>query len=112
MDARSRQTRDAPPGKTQNRSRASPPLGARRRRAHGTFPPVSILGNPGLAAIDERSGGMLRENESGLDPTEFDAEDEKPGEFRSDWPHLSELDLGVCVEPSVLRKPSREGQEE
>jgi hypothetical protein len=55
---------------------------------------------------------MVRENESGLDPTEFDAEDEEPSGFRSDWPHLSELDLGVCVEPSVLREPSREGQEE
>jgi|EndMetStandDraft_8_1072994.scaffolds.fasta_scaffold58413_1 hypothetical protein len=58
------------------------------------------------------TGGMVRENESGLEPTEPDAEEDEPSGFQSDWPHLSELDLGVCVEPSRLRKPPREGQEE
>jgi hypothetical protein len=69
------------------------------------------LGTPGLAAIDERSGGMVRENESGLEPTEPDAEEDEPSGFQPDWPRLSELDLGVCVEPSVLRNPQREGEE-
>ena len=55
---------------------------------------------------------MVLENESGLEPTEPDAEEDEPSGFQSDWPHLSELDLGVCVEPSRLRKPPREGQEE
>ena len=54
----------------------------------------------------------MRENESGLDPTEPDADDEEPGGVQSDWPHLSELELGVCIEPSVLRTPSQEGGDE
>jgi hypothetical protein len=58
------------------------------------------------------SGGMVREDESRLEPIERDAEDDEPGGFQPDWPHLSELDLGVCIEPSVLRAPSREGEEE
>ena len=55
---------------------------------------------------------MVRENESGLEPTEPDAKDDEPSRSQPDWPHLSELDLGVCVEPSVLRHPPREGEEE
>lgn len=55
---------------------------------------------------------MVRQNESGLEPTEPDAEDEEPVGFQPDWPHLSDLDLDVCVEPSQLRDPTHGGGDE
>jgi hypothetical protein len=50
----------------------------------------------------------VQENESGLEPSEPDAEDDEVSGFQPDWPHLSELDLRVCVEPSGLRNPPPE----
>ena len=54
----------------------------------------------------------MHENESGLEPTDPDAEDDEPSGLQPDWPYLSELDLGVCVEPSMLRIAPREGEDE
>jgi hypothetical protein len=111
MDARSRRTRDAPPSTRQNRSRPLP-YSLHVVVAHRTFSGSRFWVIPGLAAIDDAPGGMVRENESGLEPPEPDAKDDEPSRSQPGWPHLSELDLGVCVEPSVLRNPPREGEEE
>jgi hypothetical protein len=43
------------------------------------------------------------EDDPGLEPGGLEGtEDEPPSRSESDWPHLSEIDLDVCLAPTSL----------
>jgi hypothetical protein len=47
--------------------------------------------------------GEVSDDNKGIEPAGSEATaDEQPGESESDWPHLSDLDLEVCLEPTSL----------
>jgi hypothetical protein len=48
------------------------------------------------------TGRTVQQDERGLEPSEPDTEDEPASGYASDWPHLSNLDLDVCLEPTSL----------
>lgn len=54
----------------------------------------------------------MPQGESGPEPNEPETEDEQASGSESGWPHLSELDLDVCVEPSHLPGSPLEGEDE
>jgi hypothetical protein len=46
---------------------------------------------------------MVPEDDPGLEPGGLEGtEDEPPSRSESDWPHLSEIDLDVCLAPTSL----------
>lgn len=54
----------------------------------------------------------MPQGESGPEPNEPETEDEQASGSESGWPHLSGLDLDVCVEPSHLPGSPLEGEDE
>ena len=54
----------------------------------------------------------MSQDEPGLEPSEPDTEDDDPIRSGSDWPHLSDIDLEVCVEPTSLPGPPTADRDE
>lgn len=92
--------------------------GATLTRFRGIVDPRRVCSDPGFGyqlaptSTYERGGRIVLQGESGPVPNEPETEDEQAGGSESGWPHLSELDLDVCVEPSHLPGPPLKAEDE